>query len=778
MTAPRRASIVSLLLLLVTPFLALSGSAALVVEEPVRAIYRITPGKAQDVTPLLRLGLDVAGHGPGGSLDLILTAEEVAAVRALGFAPRSIDLTPRGVHGAAESPLAQPGLGDYHTVAEATAEMAAYAAAHPTIAKLDTIGTSLQGSPIVGIKISDNVAVDEAEPEVLIVGCHHARELMSVEVPLYVMRRLLDGASSDPVLASLVQGREIWIVPVVNPDGHAWVEGHSGGQSSGWWRKNRRPNADGSVGVDLNRNYSHLWGFDDVGSSPTPSSETYRGTGPFSEPETAAIRDFMAVRHFTTSLSFHSYGDLVIYPWGYASLDTPDHPVFRALGDSMAVQNGYRAGNPKSNAIYITNGDMDDWVYGDTATKPKLFGYTFELNTADQGGFAPNDALIVPTCELNWGPVLTLLRFSDAPRRVLGPPRPAAFAITPAVSAARLSWRYPTPDPANLAVRHDVKRIASLTEILDGAEGGVADWDTLRFEWSATRSASGARSYWSGSGNDRVSVLSAQNAIDVAGGDSLVVSAFWDLENAYDYWYAEASSDGGETWTSLSGDRTTNLDPTGANEGNGITGTSGGVFLRAGFNLASFAGTQTLVRFRCVTDATIPGEGLYLDGLSPVVHAAGVSVTDTGSPDTTFALQASDGPAHFQVRAVDAEGHRSLYTSRVFYDPTVTAVPVAASVPGNPDAVRGAAPNPFNPRTEVRFSLSAGRPGPFRLDLFDASGRWVVRVAEGVDDGRGGERRVAWEARGRRGEPLGSGVYLLRLETVRGIATGKITLLR
>jgi hypothetical protein len=601
---------------------------------------------------------------------------------------------------------------------------------------------------------------------------------MSVEVPLYVMRRLLDGAASDPVLGSLVAAREIWIIPIVNPDGYVYVEAHSNGQSSGWWRKNRRPNGDGTIGVDLNRNYGYLWGYDDFGSSPAPASETYRGAGPFSEPETAAIRDFMAARHFTVSLSFHSYGSLVLYPWGYAAIDTPDHPVFRALGDSMALQNGYRAGNPKSHAIYVTNGAMDDWVYGDTATKPRLFGYTFELNTADQGGFAPSDALIGPTCDLNWGPALTLLRFGDAPRRVLGPPRPSNFAITPAVQAARLSWRYPAPDPDNPAARHDVKRISSLSEITDDAEAGVADWDTLGFEWSATRQASGARSYWSGAGDNRVSLLTARNAIDVSPSESLVVHAFWDLEDSYDYWYAEASTDGGWTWTTLAGDRTTNLNPTGANEGNGITGASGGGFLRAAFGLTGFGGSQTLVRFRCVTDGTLFKEGLYLDDAVPVVHAAGVTVTDTGSPDTTVALTASDGPAHFQVRAVDPEEHRSLWSSRVFYDPTVTAVPVEGAPPVLADAVRGAAPNPFNPRTEVRFSLGTGRAGPYRLDLFDAAGRWVARVAEGTDDGRGGARSVSWEALGGRGEPLASGVYFLRLETVRGRETGRITLLR
>jgi hypothetical protein len=773
--APQRAAILRLCILLAMAWAAVPAPG--LADEAARSIYRIAPGKGQDLRPLLRLGLDVAGHGPGVTLDLVLTAEEAAAVRALGFAPIAVDVTPRGLHGAAESPFAQPGLGDYHTVAEAMAEMAAYAAAHPTIARLDTIGTSIEGRKIVGIKISDNVAVDEAEPEVLIVGCHHARELMSVEIPLYVMRRLLDGGS-DPVLASLVAGREIWIIPIVNPDGHVYVEEHSGGQSNGWWRKNRRPNGDGTFGVDLNRNYGYLWGYDDIGSSPTTASETYRGTGPFSEPETAAIRDFMAARHFTTSLSFHSYGSLVLYPWGYAPLDTPDHPVFRALGDSMALQNGYRAGNPKNNAIYVTNGAMDDWVYGDTGTKPKLYGYTFEVNTSDQGGFAPNDALIVPTCELNWGPVLTLVRFGDVPRRVLGPPRPANFALTPAVQAARLSWRYPAPDPANPVVRHDLKRIAALTRITDDAEAGVADWDSLRFEWSATRHASGARSYWSGSGDGRVSVLTSREAIDVAAAESLVVRAFWDLESNFDYWYAEASADGGGTWTTLAGDRTTDLDPTGANEGNGITGTSGGVFARAAFSLASFAGFQTLVRFRCATDDAISGEGLYLDDVFPVVHPTGVTVTDTGSPDTTVALVAANGPAHFQVRGIDGEGHRSLWTNRVFYDPTVTAVPVSDVAPALVDAVRGAAPNPFNPRTEVRFTLAAGRAGPYRLDVFDASGRWVARLAEGIDDGQGGPRSVAWGAVGSRGEPLASGVYFLQLETVRGRATGKVTLLR
>lgn len=755
---------------------ALSPLSAIAAEE--RAIYRITPARGQRLEPLFQLGFDPAGHGPGVSLDFVLTPSDVARARSIGFEPVPVSIRRGGPLGAASTSLAQPNLGDYHTYAEAVAEMASYAASHPAIARVETIGTSLEGRAISAIKISDNPAVDEGEPEVLVVGCHHARELMSVELPLYLMRRLLDGYGVDPTLTALVDGREIWIVPVVNPDGYVYVQEHANGQSSGWWRKNRRPNADGSVGVDLNRNYGYEWAHDDFGSSPTPSVETYRGTAPFSEPETAALRDFIASHAFTTSLSFHSYGDLVLYPWGYDLLDTPDHPVFFALGDSMATQNGYRAGNPKSNAIYLTNGDMDDWVYGDSVLKPALYGFTFEVNTADEGGFDPPESLIGPTCDLNWGPMLTLLRFSDAPRRVLGPPRPFGPRIASYGGVPILSWSYPLPDPANPAVRHDVRRIAQALRVVDDAESGVADWDSLRFGWSSARSASGAHAYYSGSADSRESILTSRASLDVESGDSVAVRAWWALESGYDYWYGQASTDGGETWHSLVGNYTTNLNPSGQNEGFGITGTSGGVFARATFSLLPYAGKQVLVRFRCVTDQASHLEGLYLDDLTPTPRYSGVVTADTGSPDSSYPVSPPPSdPIWLTVRGVDGEGQPSHWSDRVLLDPAVTAVAVAGGS-RVADGISGVAPNPMNPRADVRFTLAPGKPGPFYLDCFDAAGRWLARITEGMDTGGGGARRSSWDGRDRNGRDLPSGVYFLRLTHGSASRTAKITLLR
>jgi hypothetical protein len=737
-----------------------------------RAIYRIVPPKG-GAARLLGLGFDPAGYGPGSSLDFVLTPEEAARARSLGFTP--VALSTRG--GPLSAPAA-PGLGAYHTYAEALAEMASYASAHPSIARLDTLGQSLEGRPIVAIEISDNPGVDEGEPEVLVDGCLHARELMSVEVPLFAMRRLLDGYGTDPLLTQMVDERRIWILPVANPDGYVYVEQHSGGQSTGWWRKNRRPNADGSFGVDLNRNYGFEWGYDDVGSSPTTTAETYRGTAAFSEPETDVIRDFIDSRRFRVSLSFHSYGDLVLYPWGYERLDAPDNAVFSALGDSIGSHNGYRVGNPKSNAIYLTNGGIDDWLYGDATDKPAVYGYTIELNTEDEGGFDPPDALIAPTCEANWGGVLAVVRYADEPRRVLGPARPESPTVVVGPGGtAQMRWSYSAPDPANPAARHDVRRIGQVLRALDDAEAGTADWDTLRFAWSTARSADGSHSYASGSSDNRESILTSRASLDVGNADSLVAWAWWDLESGFDYWYAQASVDGGATWHSLAGTHTTNLNPSGQNEGFGVTGSSGGVFARTAFSLLPYVGKQALVRFRCVTDAANHGEGLYLDDITPDPRYTGVQTSDTGSPDTFFAVTPlPTQPTWFQVRGRDGEGQPSNWSVRVLFSPNVAAVAAAAAP--RLDGVAGIAPNPANPRADVRFSLSSGTPSAWRLDCFDASGRWMGRIAEGQDDGSGGDRRAAWSARDRAGRELPSGIYFIRLTHGAARRTAKVAIAR
>jgi hypothetical protein len=258
--------------------------------------------------------------------------------------------------------------------------------------------------------------------------------------------------------------------------------------------------------------------------------------------------------------------------------------------------------------------------------------------------------------------------------------------------------------------------------------------------------------------------------------DSLVTWAWWDLESGFDYWYAQASVDGGATWHSLAGNYTTNLNPSGQNEGFGVTGSSGG-FVRAGFSMLPFAGKQALVRFRCVTDAANHSEGLYLDDITPDPRYSGVQVTDTASPDTIAALQPiPTQPVWLQVRGWDGEGQPSTWSERVLFSPSVASV--AADAAARADGVSGIVPNPANPSAEVRFTLAAGRPSAWRLDCFDASGRWMGRIAEGRDSGAGGALRAAFSGRDRAGRELPSGVYFLRLTHGAAFTGAKVALVR
>src|SRR5690606_22160109 len=150
-----------------------------------------------------------------------------------------------------------------------------------------------QNRPIYMVKISDNPDLNEDEPRVLYTAMHHAREPQSMMTLIYFMYYLLENYNSDPSVKYLVDNRELYFIPIVNPDGYEYNRQTSPG-GGGMWRKNRRNNGS-SYGVDLNRNYGPMayWNAPGGGSSTSPSSDTYRGTAPFSEPEISSIKDFL-----------------------------------------------------------------------------------------------------------------------------------------------------------------------------------------------------------------------------------------------------------------------------------------------------------------------------------------------------------------------------------------------------------------------------------------------------------------------------------------------------
>jgi hypothetical protein len=229
-------------------------------------------------------------------------------------------------------------------------------------------------------------------------------------------------------------------MPMANPDGHVYVENNSGGSSSYWWRKNRRDNGGGVYGVDLNRNYGYKWGYDNSGSSPSPSSATYRGPSAFSEPETEAVRQFMIDKNFKFTLDYHSYGEYILIPYGYdypSVAVNPERDYFMTMGNGMnaTLGNRFRLGTPPE-ILYAVNGGSIDYHYGEQTEKEKCYGICFELNTRAEGGFAPNETLIAPTVLEHEGPFLWLLEHM---KEYVGVEL-AEFSGQPADGRAVLHW--------------------------------------------------------------------------------------------------------------------------------------------------------------------------------------------------------------------------------------------------------------------------------------------------------------------------------------------------
>ncbi len=340
--------------------------------------------------------------------------------RLVAFASATlILLAPQGLLGGGEAPRA-PDLGRYHTYEEMVSELQELTSAHPKISALVSIGTTYENRAIWAVKISDNVTEDEAEPNITIFGGIHARELISVEVPLFIIHNLLGNYSSNSTIRRFVEGAQIWVVPMLNPDGHVYVE------RVGDWRKNRRP-VDGGIGVDINRNFGHLWGLE---ASHDPSAEDYCGPEPFSENESRAVRDLATAHRPRVSLSYHSFGGYILHPWGN-SIDTePVDPLLPSLAQNMslAMPQGRRYAPMYARQYYAVTGDTDDYLYANLSA----LAFTVELGSSHR----PPDAEVERVCLDNLPAAHLLMNFTAGPgapepRRSLSILGPESFIALP-----------------------------------------------------------------------------------------------------------------------------------------------------------------------------------------------------------------------------------------------------------------------------------------------------------------------------------------------------------
>jgi len=286
----------------------------------------------------------------------------------------------------------QATLGGFYSFTQMNTAMNNLVAAYPGIAQKTSLGLSTEGRNIWCIKISDNVTTDETnEPEVLYIGLQHAREAIGGSSMIFFMQYLCENYATDPRIQALVNNREIFIIPCMNPDGWEYNRSTNPGGGGGW-RKNRRNNGDGTFGVDLNRNWSEDWanctGATSSCGSGNTISDVYWGPAAFSEPETNAIRNFVISRQIVSCNDQHSFGPYYSLPFGRPTLHTgsdslsiAEQQYYRAIPAMMGKYNGMRAGNSLQSVGYEVAGGVKDWMLkGDigTGTKAVVMGLTGE----------------------------------------------------------------------------------------------------------------------------------------------------------------------------------------------------------------------------------------------------------------------------------------------------------------------------------------------------------------------------------------------------------------
>jgi hypothetical protein len=404
---------------------------------PAQVVTVATPDRAARAG-LAALGLDPAEAGGARGADVVLHGpQDAAALRRAGltFRVKIADLRRRAGEDAAvdnrrrlrtAAPALPSGRTSYRRLADYEAELKALAERNPGLVKLITLPhRSLQGRPIMGIEIARDVNVDAGQPVYLQLGVHHAREWPAGELPMEFATELVNGYGRDERITRLVDATRTIVVPIVNPDGFSlsreWPvdlgnlaaaanlpaqvnrllpisdplylaalladEGISPAPGTGFAYKRRncrvqdgRDPAPGEceslanrrLGVDPNRNYGGSWG--GAGAGIDVDDDTYRGSGPFSEPEVQNVRELVSDHQVTTLITNHTYGNLVLRPPGLAALgNPPDEALYRALGDAMAARNGYTSQH--SFELYDTSGATEDWSYEATGG----LGFTFEI---------------------------------------------------------------------------------------------------------------------------------------------------------------------------------------------------------------------------------------------------------------------------------------------------------------------------------------------------------------------------------------------------------------
>ena len=525
-----------------------------------------------------------------------------------------------------------------------------------------------QSRPIYWMRISNNPNVDQGKPQALYTALHHAREPASLSQLVYYMWYLLENYGTNAEVTYLVDNTEMFFIPMINPDGYIFNETNNP-NGGGMWRKNRRNNG-GTFGVDLNRNYNYAW--NTTGVSSNPASDVYPGPSAFSEPETQAIKWFVENRDIKIALNYHTYGNMLLFPFGHQNLQSADNNQFEIWSEWLVRQNGYN--NMLSATLYPASGDSDDWMYdGDLGTKPKIFAMTPEVGS-DVHGFWPASGEILPLCRENLTQNLTaahllldyatikdksaasynllngyikydLTRLGLLPGNFTVSIQPIGFGITsvgPNNVHSGMNLLANKIDSISFNLDASIQpgqtfRVVlawsnglftyrdTLTKVYGQSTTAFADNGSTLTNWTSTTWGTTTADFVSSpssitdspSGdypNNTNRIITLNNTIDLSDAVYAEIGFYakWDIEKGYDYAQIQASTDGGASWDGLCGLYTVTGN---GNQDSGKPlwdGTQLSWVLER-IDLSDYLGQNVQLRFRLRSDGGVVADGFYFD---------------------------------------------------------------------------------------------------------------------------------------------------------------------
>ncbi|UCG42299.1 MAG: immune inhibitor A [candidate division WOR-3 bacterium] len=711
-----------------------------------------------DYIPFKGTSISIAGKVAGESYDLILDRADLPAVQASGLAVRVL-------------------IDDWDTYKDEFGQFAFYcsydslvgimrgwAADYPTLCRLDSIGQTYLGRWIYAVKISDNVNVEEDEPEVLLEALHHSREWATPQAARHFCDTLLSNYATDPSFQEFVDNHQTWVVPSINVDGYDYDY-----PSQRMWRANRKP-YDSEIGCDCNRNYPggvdtcrfNQWGALVRGSRSThrPGDITFMGPYAFWADCDDATQSFFRKHTFVAHVSMHSYSELVIWPYA-TGVTAPDDAMLAGLGQGQASRMQRLSGGnytaEQAHELYPTAGAATDWTYGwaHSIGGFPCMSYVYELGTTFYQNLSQVDAIEREAFD----GAFYLFTHADSIVETLEgevPPPVLAPLDSSATGSFALCWS-PVRQEHNHPDRWEVEELSGLDIREDDFESGTDRWDLGGFTVSTAQAHSGTRSLFSGSGNNISTHMLTKVPYPVIAGDSLTFWAWYDLEYNYDVGVAEVSENGLE-WFQLH---------------ERFTGNSSG-WRRCAYPLEPWAGRSVYIRFRSMTDDNTLRTGMYIDDVHPVPAFAHRTVLDSAVTDTTYQVTVSSvGTYWYRVR-----GHNAVWdwnNHGPLEDVVVTGTGMAGeSSPRHQTRLVSVGPNPAPGNATIRYSLA--RQGKATVELYDASGRLVRILVSATQPA--GSSSVRWDGRDDTGREAAAGVYYCRLAFGNEASASRLVLTR